>query len=163
MLKKIDRFLNKRFSAKVPTPNKADVITLLMNWENIVGTKLAEVSLPQRITKNNLYIVVNHSIYAQHLKQMSEVLLEKIFSHYPGLKSKIHELKFFFSEKAFREVEISHHRKLKEKEHEEPYLTKINLHDPVVKNAMKEANHLFKDVDPELRESLVSLYIQNRL
>ena len=47
-------------------------------WKDIVGTILFEHSVPDRMFKNSLYILVDHSIYANELMLMKDAILKNI-------------------------------------------------------------------------------------
>ena len=162
MLKKIDGFLNKINTPKRKQNNfygsfysSAGIIKLISTWEEVVGKKISEISLPQRITRNCLYIVVNHPTYANHLKLLQEEILEKIYLTNPYLKKQFNQVKFFFSQKAFKE------QKTLDIYREDTKPKKI---DPIDEEALLRkrirAKEKFKDVDDDFREIFISLYVQ---
>lgn len=157
MLKDIGQILNKSFAKAQYRPGgDIDTLNLLKNWENIVGDKLYSVSLPQRIFKETLYIIVNHSAYAHHLRQISDQILLKIESQYPNYRNKIKSLRFIFSEIAFEEVKAAIPKPKIETKIEDLF----NPRDPKFRSLYNEANEMFGDIPEDLRESFISLFIQ---
>jgi phosphoenolpyruvate carboxylase len=159
MLREFSHFLN--FDLKKAN-NSPCPIKLYQSWDRLVGAKLCELSLPQRIYKQTLYIVVKHPTYAHHLNTLSDQILAKIIQVFPNYKKEIKYLRFFFSEKAFQEAQVlSENINAKEKPP-----TKLNFHNPEIKKLKIEAEKIF-DLsnfdDQEMRESLISIYIQGRL
>jgi len=47
-------------------------------WQNIVGDLMAIHSIPDRIFKNILFISVNHSVYANEISFMKELIIKEI-------------------------------------------------------------------------------------
>ncbi len=164
MLKKLGHILNKdrrytKMSYKSSGNSSLSFINLLTQWDKVVGPKLAEVTLPQKLQYQTLRIVVNHPLYAEHLKLISSTLISKIETDFPSYKGEIKELKFLFSEKAFQEVQ----EKLQiQKNHSEYKEFTYNKHDPLIQQKILEAEQLFKDLDEESRKSFISLYIQSQ-
>ncbi len=161
MLKDLGQILNKTFAKHRYRPGgDVDTIILLKNWEHIVGEKLYSVSLPQRIFKETLYIIVNHSAYAHHLKQVSDQILLKIESLYPNYRNKVKQLRFVFSEQAFEEIKQSI-----PKESQAPKIKELfNPRDPKFRTLYAQAEQLFIDMpDDDLKESFISLYIQEHM
>lgn len=161
MLKDFGHILNKSFSFKQQASlggQSRNVLILLNHWKDIVGDKLIEISLPQRISnKKILYVVVNHPAYAHHLKSFSVELLEKIHNKFPQFKHSIIDMKFYFSETAFQEVKTINEKK-ESKEDQRPY--DMHPQNPVYKRIYEEAKNKFIESEPEIRESLISIYIQ---
>ncbi len=159
MLKKIGQFLNKKEynynQSKRGIP--LSFIELIKDWPQIVGKNLSEVTLPQRISRNTLYIVVNHSLYAEHLRLMEQELIHKIHQFSPALRRDFHKLKFFFSEEAFKE-QAQYKNEQKSKDFKK---ISFNKFDPEVKKKLEKAEIVFKDCDPEIKDSLISIYIQS--
>jgi len=157
------QILNKTFSRRnFKTGGEIDTLLLLQNWERIVGEKLSKVSLPQRISRKTLYIIVNHSAYAHHLNQVAEPIKQKLDQIYPQYRNKIDHLRFIFSEKSFQDIQVSQKFHLgKKKTHKS--LEDFNIHDPKFKNLKIKADQLFSDIDEELRASLISIYIQKHM
>ncbi len=177
MLKKIGQILNQRYTNTLPdkkayksTHNKEFVskrpaeqgnfIELLLNWDQVAGEKLREVTLPQRIKNKTLTIVVSHPLYAQHLKLIEQDLIKKIEGIYPRFKNNIKELKFYYSEAAFIESEEKVKQTLKyTKAKKVEY--KFNKNDPKLEGKIAKANEIFSDIDDEFKEVMLSLYLQS--
>ncbi len=160
MLKDLGQILNKSFAKHRYRPGgDVDTLILLRNWENIVGEKLYSVSLPQRIFKETLYIIVNHSAYAHHLKQIGDQILKKIETLYPNYRNKIKQLRFIFSEKAFEEIQMNIPREPLEQKIQDLF----NPRDPKFKSLYTNAEKLFEGTPDDLKESFISLYIQSHM
>ncbi len=49
-------------------------------WEDIIGTILSTHTIPDRIFKKTLFVSVDHSVYANELILMKDIIVEKINS-----------------------------------------------------------------------------------
>lgn len=160
MLKEFSQILNKSFSTKeYQIGQDLNTLNLISSWEKIVGKKLVEVSLPQRISRKTLYIIVNHSAYANYLNQMAADILVRIESVFPQYKNKIESLRFIFSEKAFQKIE---EKLIQFKSQEKKSIKEvINPHSPQFRRLEQEAQEMFSNLDDsEIKDSFISIYIQ---
>jgi len=57
---------------------------LRSKWEDIAGQILASHSVPDRIFKQILFIITDHSVYANELMMMKNEILDKIISSNPA-------------------------------------------------------------------------------
>jgi hypothetical protein len=134
-----------------------DFLDLIKKWPEIVGPKLAPVTSPLKIRQDSLFVITKHSVYSQELSFLAELIKVQIFKVFPHLKPVIKKLVFqtqenYFDQKAERE---------KEKTLAEP--TRLHVQSPQYKLRKMEAERLFADVeDPELREMMISIFIQSR-
>lgn len=133
-----------------------DFFTLIQNWKHIIGESLAAHTAPIKIINGSLIILTRHSVYAHQLSYMSEPIKEKIFSHYPSLKSHIQNIKFQTSEQHFNNPKIK-------QQIENKHTTAAKKHKfcPDYINKHFKANEEFQDIeDLDIRESLISLKLQ---
>ncbi len=68
-------------------------------WYNIAGEIIAAHSIPDRIFKNILFVSTDHSVYANELTMMKDVILERIRNEIPAasvnsIKMEIKKLKW---------------------------------------------------------------------
>ncbi len=176
MLKKLGQILNQSYGSTVSSKGtykqkgdkfsaknsvgQGNFIDLLLNWDQIAGEKLREVTLPQRIRNKTLTIVVSHPLYAQHLKLIEKDLIRKIEEVYPKFKNCILQLKFYYSEAAFKESEEKFQQSLKySKAKKVEY--KFNKNDPRLKSKIAHAQELFSDLDDEFKDVMLSIYLQS--
>ncbi|MCB9091705.1 MAG: DUF721 domain-containing protein [Halobacteriovoraceae bacterium] len=159
MLKKLGTYFNPRETAQ---GNALDFVHLLTHWPSIIGDKLAQVSIPQRIAHKTLTIVVNHSTYAQHLNLLSDEILTKIFKLYPRLKKHVEKIRFQYSEQSFAEVHETK-RKVESQNLYQGIEEVFHPLDPKYKKMQKEAEDFFSGIDEDIKKSLSSIYIQNKI
>ncbi len=138
-----------------------DFLTLIRNWNNIVGDGLANNTAPLKIVHKALIIMTRHSTYSHQLSYMGENIKDKIFSIYPSLRSQIKQIRFQTSERYFTKAskqEQSPQQSIEQK-------SSIRFHPlspEVIKNRM-QANEEFSDImDEEIKESLISLRLQQK-
>lgn len=140
-----------------------DFINLRKRWNEVIGDRLAHVTSPLKIMKDDLIILSKDSSYSHHISFLSEEIKKNIFSLFPELKAIIKKLKFQTNESYFRE---KHHQRfgVHEAIHKDLSSTKPQLlhpQNPRYRILMREANELFKDIeDDQLKKTLMSLYLQ---
>jgi hypothetical protein len=133
-----------------------DFLDLVSKWPDIIGSALANVTSPLKIKGDSLIIISKHASYSQNISFLSEEIKQKIFILFPQLKPVIKKLNFQTQENYFREAK------------DEDQLTKqpiVKFHpqDPKFKLIKMEAERIFSDViDPELKQILISIFIQSR-
>lgn len=133
-----------------------DFLELIRKWPEIVGEKMSTVTSPLRINQRSLIIVTSHSVYSQELSFLSETIKESIFKVLPELKGIIQKLNFQTQESFFREKEM------KEAEAAKKAPPKLHPQSPKYKLLKLEAERLFGHIeDSELRESMISIFIQS--
>jgi hypothetical protein len=55
---------------------------LRIRWRNIVGELMAAHSIPDRVFKSILFIAVDHSVYANELSLMKDIIVKEINKEY---------------------------------------------------------------------------------
>ena len=150
----------KNFASKADKHMKEcfDFLTLVKQWKDIVGDKLAEKTMPQGIYKDQLVVVTNHPAFSEQLSFMESVLLKKVFQAFPSLNGKLKRLIFKYDSAKFK-----HQTSLVENTTQKNDLKKI-IHplSPEFKKLKTEAGELFSHIeDEELKEQLTSIYIQS--
>lgn len=143
-----------------------DFLTLISRWEEVVGKKLAQVTIPLKNQNQALTILTNHSAYSQQLSLMEETLKSKIITVIPELQGKIKRLYFLVSTTHFEtqkrdllaRASVDETQKAEVKKQ-----TVLHPHNPKYKALRQEALNEFSDFEGELLEQMVSLYIQNKL
>jgi hypothetical protein len=132
-----------------------DFLDLIRKWPEIVGEKLAAVTSPLKIKQDSLFVITKHSSYSQELSFSSEMIKKEVFKQFPNLKPIVKKLAFqtqenFFEQKLIKEKELA-------------LAPKLHPQSPKYKILKQEAEGLFSDVvDSELRDSLISLFIQSK-
>ncbi len=136
-----------------------EFIRLTQEWEKIVGLFLSKNSNPLKILGKTLIILTRHSIFSQELSFMSETLKQKIGQEFPKLKNKIDSIKYqvtpqFFEMKS-NQVEIE--QKVEAKKNQ-----RFHAFSPTNRKLREKVNQEFGEIsDPELKELLTSLFLQN--
>jgi hypothetical protein len=132
-----------------------DFLELLKSWPQIVGPKMAPHTSPLKMTQDSLFIITRHSVYSQELSYLSEAIKAEIFKIFPQLRPVIKKLVFQTKETYFHEQE-----KLESKKVVPP---KLHPQSPQYKIHKAAADKLFEHIeDQELRQMMISLYIQSR-
>jgi hypothetical protein len=132
-----------------------DFLSLVKSWPDIIGSKLATVTSPLKIKGDSLIILSKHASYSQNISFLSEEIKEKIFKLFPELKKIIKKLNFQTQESFFTPNN--------QEEDKKPVVQSFHPQDPRYRILRSEAERLFSDVgDPELKNMLISIYIQSR-
>lgn len=130
-----------------------DFIYLIQAWKEIVGPMLASHTNPLKINQQSLVIVVKHPIFAQELKFMSGLIIEKVIERFPKLHGQIKQIKFISSENFFKPME--------EMEQNQVASTKLHPFSPEYQAKKFQANKLFDSIeDEDLKQLFTSLYLQ---
>lgn len=134
-----------------------DFLDLVTKWPEIIGPAMAKVTSPLKIKGDSLIIMSKHASYSQNISFLSEEIKQKIFIIFPELKSVIKKLNFQTQESYFNE-QVQKTEVVKKAEPK-----KFHPQDPKYKLMKMEAERLFADVqDPELKEIMISIFIQSR-
>lgn len=134
-----------------------DFLDLVTKWPDIIGPALAKVTSPLKIKGDSLIIMSKHASYSQNISFLSEEIKQKIFVLFPQLKPVIKKLNFQTQESYFNEVKATEEQVAKTAP------PKFHPQDPRFKLMKLEAERIFADVsDPELKEILISIFIQSR-
>ncbi len=169
MLKKLSQYID--FSEPSAHPIKGDgkkaqklnesfdFLSLIKAWREIAGEKLSEHTIPLKNQMGTLLVLSNHSAFANELSFMELPLKKKIFSKFPSLEHSISNIKFIVDsthfEKQYSQF-IAPVKKINEQNAQ-----KLHPFSPLYRKLKKEADVAFCDVDDkDVRESLISLYIQ---
>jgi hypothetical protein len=133
-----------------------DFLDLITLWPKIVGEKQAKSTAPLKIKNDNLVIVVMHPAQADQLSYLSEHIKTEIFKVLPKLKPIIKRLSYITQEGFFEQKRVTLATP-------ETLSQKIHPQSPQFKIFKQEAERLFSDIeDPELKQIMVSIYIQSR-
>lgn len=132
-----------------------DFLELIKRWPEIIGDKLSGVTSPLKIKGDSLIIISKHSSYSQNISFLSEEIKIKIFHLFPELRPVIKRINFLTQENFFNDKSLVNESK--------PTSHKPHPQDPKFKILKIEAERLFFDVeDKELKEMLISIFIQSR-
>ena len=172
MFKKVSDILGTRPSGKFSRRTKPtasgelfDFLSLIEKWEEIVGPKLSKVTVPLKNQKKVLTVLTNHSAYSQSLSFMEDTLRKKILKVFPELRGKLTRFNFIVSTEHFdkqrgdllRRAQAGRSEVTEEKKNNE-----LHPQSPQYKSLKADALEEFIDIeDEEVKERLVSLYIQN--
>ena len=133
-----------------------DFLDLIKKWPEIVGPKLSTVTSPLKIRNDSLFVMTKHAVYSQELSFLAEEIKKEIFKIFPKLRPVIHKLVFQTQENYFnpqRTQEVL----------QTPAKPKLHPQSPQYKILKMEADRLFGDIpDPDLKEMLISIFIQSR-
>ena len=154
---------NQKFSSKKVTTGAFDFLHLVKLWPDIVGEVLAKHTIPIKNSSGTLTVLSNHSAFSHQMSFMQETLIKKIIKVFPQLNGKIKKINFQVNSAFFIEK-----KKFIEKKNQvrEKTKTQYQFHpqSPVHKKLKKEALLEFSQItDLELKEVLISLYIQDKL
>lgn len=146
-----------------------DFLDLIARWHEIVGEKLAKVTVPLKHQSQCLSLLTNHSAYSQQLSMLEETLKAKIFRVFPQLQGKIKRFRFIVSTEHF-DGQREDLLKRANAQHSKANLQKAQKHlhpqSPEYKKLKKEAegeiSGLGDDLEGEIKNSLISLYIQQK-
>ncbi|MDD4974794.1 MAG: DUF721 domain-containing protein [Bacteriovorax sp.] len=164
MLKKLSQFIDSPSSVqnsfkkdKAHLHESFDFLALIRAWKDIAGAKLSEHTIPLKNQNGTLVILSNHSAIASELSYQELLLKEKIFKNFPNLKKSIIKITFIVDSTHFSKQYEQYVGLAKKKE------TQImHPHSPDFKRLKKEAEAFFSDVvDLEIKEKMISLYIQS--
>lgn len=179
MLKKLSQFIDfdnrdaqghtkadGKFSPSRQMTNKSkelsesfDFISLIKSWKEIAGDKLSEHTIPLKNQNGTLLILSNHSAFANELSFMELPLKKKIFAKFPDLEKSITNIKFVVDSTHFSKqyAQFAMPKESVKKQNE----NLLHPFSPEFRKRKKEAEELFSYIeDPEIKERMISLYIQ---
>ncbi|MBZ4642881.1 MAG: hypothetical protein PWQ25_1107 [Deferribacteres bacterium] len=104
-MKKLSDFFEKNLSKSLRS-----IIQINAVWKKVVGDQISRVTLPVRINKNVLNVLVFDPIWQHELSFLKEDILQKLPTHF-----KISDIKFFVNYKKFESEEVAF-RQITEKE-----------------------------------------------
>lgn len=169
MLKKLSQYIafegsaprNKQETGKTAQIAESfDFISLIKAWKEIAGDKLSEHTIPLKNQNGTLIVLSNHSAFANELSFMELPLKKKIFAKFPALEKSILNIKFIVDSTHFdRQYSQFLAPTEKQKKVEQ---NKLHPHSPEFKKLKRDAEEFFKSIeDAEIRERMISLYIQS--
>ena len=147
-----------------------DFFQLVAAWPQIVGPRVALQTLPLKNTGTALTILVGHPTYAQQLSFMEDSLRKKIVAIFPNLRRKIKRFFFQTNPRFFREEKQRQAHILAQTTAAAPasFATSAT-HKPWILHPQspeyqrlytQAAQQLANIEDPELKQQLISIYIQ---
>jgi hypothetical protein len=158
-----------KYSPSLKATDSLDFLGFVFNWEKIVGPRLSAHTIPLKFLRDSLTIMTDHPVYSQQLSLMEEQLIAKIKKSYPQFGNKIGRLFFQVNDRFFEQQrneilnKAKNRRPQKEQEKKEKEVVKSHPFDPQFKTLKAEAEKHFADFeDDEVREALISVYIQSR-
>jgi len=151
----------KSFKNKKSTNESFDFLKLIDRWPEIVGQKLSLHTIPLKNQNKTLTVLSNHSAFSEQLKFMEEPIKEKIFVAFPSLKGSIHRIIFQTNPSFFQKKKTIINEKREDLQRKQQT---IHPESPYFKKYRAEALEYFQQIDDtDLKEELVSLYIQMKL
>lgn len=172
MLKKLSTFIDspnsqhisdnslkkeKSSSSKKSVRESFDFLALIRAWKEIAGAKLSEHTIPLKNQNGTLIILSNHSAFANELSYMELPLKKKIFEKFPTLEKAIVSIKFIVDTTHFAHQYQQFIAPVEKKKNQG-----LHPYSPEFRRLKKEAEELFLDLeDSELKEKMISLYIQS--
>jgi len=131
-----------------------DFLNLIKKWPEIVGPKLQNVTIPMKLSQGRLTVVTKHGAYSQELSYVSEILKKEIFKFFPELKPHLSQITYVTNEQLFK---LSHEQHIAQKNLSE----QLHPQSPQYKLLRSKAEKIFSQEEPEIREKLISIYIQS--
>lgn len=146
-----------------------DFLELISRWHEVVGEKLAKVTVPLKHQNQCLSLLTNHSAYSQQLSLLEETLKAKIFRIFPQLQGKIKKFRFIVSTEHFesqKEDLLKRANSSFSKDNQTKAQKHLHPKSPEYLRLKKEALEEFEDIEDEfegsLKNALTSLYIQQK-
>lgn len=146
-----------------------DFLKLVHNWEKVVGRKLAKHTTPLKNKRGVLVLLTDHSAISSQVSFMSDLIIQKVQEHYPALKGKIKKLSFIVDSAHFQRCRDQQQRQLKalgekklgvKKAAPKP-TGKNHPYSPEYRKLKSQAQEKFANIkDPDVRELLISIYLQ---
>ncbi|EQC51455.1 DUF721 domain-containing protein [Bacteriovorax sp. DB6_IX] len=159
-----DLLKDNEFSSRIPRNKEKksadifDFLELINNWDQVVGPKLVEHTIPLKLKNKNLTVLTSHPVFAQQLSFMEKAIIEKIYASFPAIQGQVRKIFFQADNRHFQQKKQQSNIK---KEKVETFERKWHKQSPQYKKLMAKAETLLSDVqDDEIRESLKSIYIQ---
>jgi uncharacterized protein (UPF0335 family) len=156
-----DNEFTSKFPKKKAKKQSADIfdfLELINNWEKVVGPKLVEHTIPLKLKFKNLTVLTSHPVFAQQLSFMEKAIVEKIEANFPAIQGQIKKIFFQADNRHFLQKKQQANIK---KEKKETFEKKWHKQSPQYKRMMAKADEVFSDIeDPEIKESLKSIFIQ---
>jgi len=168
MFKKLGSFFNDLATPKKYSEKKSgfkgghqgfDFLSLIKDWEKIVGPKLAKTTIPLNNQYGNLVVLTNHPAISQTLSFLENDIKKNIFKEFPSLNGKIKRIYYQTNSTFFeKKMEDALKRGHLAKKHENT----LHAYSPKYIKLKREAEIIFQEIDDiEIKNILISLYIQN--
>lgn len=155
-----------RYSKKAAFSEQTfDFFALIEAWPEIVGQRLGKYTIPLKNHNNCLTVLTNHSAFSQDLGFLEEEIKKKVIKKFSSLSGKISRINFIYNTQHFQtQVDMAQNFTKAPTEQEKIKEEKIfHKFSPQYKALKSQADELFNDLeDEEVRESLTSIYIQNK-
>ena len=161
VFKKISDILNDKNppqkSGTTPTAESVfNFLNLVEAWESIVGSHLAQHTLPIKNVRKTLTIISDHPAYSQQLSFLQTQLIKKIIESFPGLQGHIKQIRFQTNSHFFQQKKAT----IEKNQRKTPRWHQFS---PEIIRLKKEIQEHLKNIDdPELVRLLTSLYIQKK-
>lgn len=160
-----NNYTKSKYRAHSASSELFNFLDLISRWEDIVGPKLSKVTVPLKNQGKILTILTSHSAYSQSLSMLEETLKKKILATFPELQGKVQSLKFQVSTQHFEEqrqgllkrANVANQDVVKQKKQK-----LLHPQSPKYKALRQEAIEELGDMEEELLEQMISLYIQNK-
>lgn len=150
-------FRKEQASSSKNVQDSFDFLALIRGWKDIAGVKLSEHTVPLKNQNGTLIILSNHSAIANELSYMELLLKKKIFEKFPAMEKQILSIKFIVDSTHFSKQYEQFVAPLEQKKAQT-----LHPYSPEFRKLKKEAEELFADLgDPEIKEKMISLYIQS--
>ncbi|MBP9679956.1 MAG: DUF721 domain-containing protein [Bacteriovorax sp.] len=165
MLKKLSHFIdsptggtqNSFTKEKAHLNDSFDFLALIRAWKDIAGAKLSEHTIPLKNQNGVLIVLSNHSAFANELSFMELPLKKKIIAKFPTLEKSILSIKFIVDSTHFSKQYQQFITPIEKKKAQT-----LHPYSPEFRRLKKIAEELFNDLeDPEVKEKMISLYIQS--
>ena len=144
----------------LPLRSSFDFLSLIRDWETIVGKQLAQVTIPLKMAGKTLIILSSHPLYSQHLSYMDRAVIKKVTVTFPRLKGKINSMGFQNNESFFRKKK-EEQSKIHLREEKPPLARKLHPKSPEYRRLKKEGEKIAETLsEKKPRPLVVSLYMQ---
>lgn len=147
-------------------------VSLIKHWEDIVGKKSSEHTIPSKLERGNLTIIADHPAYSSIVSFIEDAIKKKILELFPTLGAKIQKIvyitnqEFFIKEKEAKSIlvkknELFNDGKKKTQAPKDKNSILIHQHSPLYKSLKQEAEENLKNIENnEIKHNLISIYIQ---
>lgn len=137
-----------------------DFLDLVNSWDQVVGPRLSQFTIPLKLKSKSLTILTSHPVYAQQLKYMESEIIKSIGNVLPATLGHISKVFFQVDNKYFTEKKAKSIQKEVVKKEVE---NRLHPQSPEYKAIMQQAAVEFHDIeDEELKQSLMSIFFQLR-
>ena len=135
-----------------------DFLTLIKQWEEIVGPRLAEHTIPLKNSRKVLTVLSDHSAFSSQLSFLEQVLIKKVTERFPSLEGKINKIVFQTNPRHFRD-QLKATEPLKRKSETVEEIT--HKFSPLDQQLLRKAEQIFAHIeDEEMKKSMTSIFIQ---